>query len=262
MYIYYCQKCNEFEAFKSKTGVFRCPDCGEEYVPLEVTVDEWNNYSNDEMLDAIKNAKQPVAIKQPVFDNPSSNQIEVYRTPTTPKRDNRKRSPSFTRNIIIICSILALIVVGTVLGVIFKGSGKSQYYLGFEWGTPRSEIEAKYPGGDVPDSGGYTFVNEKDRLFDIKGVEEMPSFNFDDDNRLCKTIIFLTDNGNQYTSEYIYDFVTDVFEKNGFEQYEDENARVFHAERMFKNKDTKVSFMALISEDYGTMYSTIMEPIQ
>lgn len=68
MYIYFCDRCNNYEAFKSKTGYFECPDCGEDFLPLEVTVDEWNDFSNDEMLEAIERARKPkIKIKKPVI---------------------------------------------------------------------------------------------------------------------------------------------------------------------------------------------------
>ena len=64
MYIYFCEKCQEFEAFKSNNGDFKCPNCGCEYLALGVTVDEWNGFSNDEMLDTIDRAKDK---KKPVI---------------------------------------------------------------------------------------------------------------------------------------------------------------------------------------------------
>lgn len=76
MFIYFCEHCSKFNAFKSKTGSFTCPDCGNEYLPLLTTVDEWNNFSNDEMLDAIEQAQNPIEIKKPVFDRKQANKQE------------------------------------------------------------------------------------------------------------------------------------------------------------------------------------------
>lgn len=77
MYIFFCEHCSKLDAFKSKTGSFKCPDCGREYLALEVTVEEWNELSNDEMLDRIEKAKKPVEIKSPVFKtSPADNSAD------------------------------------------------------------------------------------------------------------------------------------------------------------------------------------------
>ncbi len=69
MYIFYCQKCNEIDALKSKTGIYKCPDCGSNYLPLGVTVDEWNEFSDDEIRNTILKAKNS-AVKTPNLNKP------------------------------------------------------------------------------------------------------------------------------------------------------------------------------------------------
>ena len=77
MFIFFCDNCKSFEAFDSYSGDFKCPNCGQEYLPLGFTIDEWNELTNDEMLQAIENAKKLVAdkpvIKQPVFTTSENN---------------------------------------------------------------------------------------------------------------------------------------------------------------------------------------------
>ncbi len=102
MFIFFCKNCNKFEAFKSKAGGFKCPDCGQEYLSLGVTVDEWNNFSNDEMLDVIEKAKNPVTIKTPVFEAPVEKTFDIdeddefeeidYAEPPRKKKEHRGKT--------------------------------------------------------------------------------------------------------------------------------------------------------------------------
>lgn len=69
MYIYYCPNCNGFDSFDTETGEHLCPSCNKLYLPLQTSVEDWNNMSNDEMLSTIERAKKP-AIKIPDFDKP------------------------------------------------------------------------------------------------------------------------------------------------------------------------------------------------
>lgn len=68
MYIYFCQNCRRFEPFEKEREIHNCSQCGGKYLPLGVTVDEWNNYSNEKMLSAIKNADPIIEIKRPNFE--------------------------------------------------------------------------------------------------------------------------------------------------------------------------------------------------
>lgn len=68
MYIYYCQNCKEFDAFNSEDGKYNCPICGRSYLSLGVQSDEWNNYSNEEMLELIEHKRRSAGIKKPIFD--------------------------------------------------------------------------------------------------------------------------------------------------------------------------------------------------
>lgn len=70
MFIYFCERCKRFEAFESKTGDFKCPGCSSKYLPLGVIVDEWNGFSNDEMLKTIEDARK-MAINTPIIKAPS-----------------------------------------------------------------------------------------------------------------------------------------------------------------------------------------------
>ena len=67
MYIYYCENCQTFRAFKGRNDIYMCSDCGDELLFLDVSLDAWNTYTNDQMLDTIDNAKAGKAIKKPVF---------------------------------------------------------------------------------------------------------------------------------------------------------------------------------------------------
>ncbi len=139
MFIYFCKKCNNLESFKSKTGSFKCPECGEEFLPLGVTVDEWNGFSNEEMLNAIERAKNPVEIKKPIF-KPT---FDAEATPSkpTPKtqtyidddndfeyedydvKPNKKGHKNKLLVPIIIGGVAIVAVVIVVLVVIFGSSG-------------------------------------------------------------------------------------------------------------------------------------------
>lgn len=134
MFIYFCQGCKKLEVIKSKTGSFKCPICGKDYLPLQVTVDEWNGFSNEQMLDAIERAKQTVTklveIKTPVFKDtePSPKQIgsfyqqednygfedEYYDGEETfePKKPRKTKKTGIIAIITIIVIILASIGVG------------------------------------------------------------------------------------------------------------------------------------------------------
>ncbi len=128
MYIYFCEKCNSFEAFKSKTGSFKCPNCGVDFLPLGVTVDEWNNFSNDEMLETIDKARKPkVEIKKPVM--PVTKPETAPRKPISkPKQEPEYDDEDFDyedyrekprgRNKLLIPIIIGVIAIVLAAGVI------------------------------------------------------------------------------------------------------------------------------------------------
>lgn len=82
MFVYYCQNCNKFEVFKSKTGDYKCPECGDDYLALKVEINEWNRYSNDQMLEVIRDALNPFEVKKPV--------VESMRINSTAGRSEKK----------------------------------------------------------------------------------------------------------------------------------------------------------------------------
>ncbi len=141
-FIYYCPKCVKFNAFKSKTGSFKCPDCGNQFLSLGVTVDDWNNYTNDEMLDAIEKAKNPVFIKTPDFSarnttiadaqdvntntgygiKDNDDDIEYWDDAETPGRV--RRNPLF----IVIAVVLIVAIIAGSIGIVniqSRNSGKN-----------------------------------------------------------------------------------------------------------------------------------------
>lgn len=65
MYIYFCEQCKSLESAKEIDGKYNCNSCGNRMLPLECSLDEWNEFSNDEMLETIKKAQKLVEIKKP-----------------------------------------------------------------------------------------------------------------------------------------------------------------------------------------------------
>ena len=43
-----------------------CSECGKKLIPLKISMNDWNNFSNDEMLDAIEDAQNSI-LKKPVM---------------------------------------------------------------------------------------------------------------------------------------------------------------------------------------------------
>lgn len=121
-FIYYCPKCVKFNAFKSKTGSFKCPDCGGEFSSLGVTVGDWNNYTNDEMLDVIEKAKKPVVIKEPVFNNAieveQAADIPVQPDPE-PEARQIKPKPDKKKTMIVGIVVAGVVVLLCVIGGIY-----------------------------------------------------------------------------------------------------------------------------------------------
>ena len=85
MFIYFCKNCSKFDAFEDKTGKNVCPDCGKEFAPLGVTIEEWNEFSNEEMLALIEKVQKP-EIKSPDFSAMSQSETEI-RQQTNPNKD-------------------------------------------------------------------------------------------------------------------------------------------------------------------------------
>ena len=69
MYIYFCQKCKNLEAFESDNLHEKCPVCNSELVSLYKSVEEWNDLSNEEMLATIKKTQNQFinGVKKPFF---------------------------------------------------------------------------------------------------------------------------------------------------------------------------------------------------
>lgn len=119
MFIFFCEECKEFEVFKSKDGSFTCPKCGKKYLPLGTTVDEWNSYSNDQMLDAIETAKEnakevarkQIKIKVPTFEEPEpeDNDIEYFDEEYEPERKSKSKL------IAILAIIFGVLIIATVV---------------------------------------------------------------------------------------------------------------------------------------------------
>ncbi len=61
LFIYYCPVCSGLDSFEGIAEEHICPACGKPFLPLRVTVDEWNDMSNSDMLAAIESAKKPKA---------------------------------------------------------------------------------------------------------------------------------------------------------------------------------------------------------
>ena len=40
LFIYFCESCKKFEAFRNKIGNYTCPDCEQPYIALGVNLDE------------------------------------------------------------------------------------------------------------------------------------------------------------------------------------------------------------------------------
>ncbi len=113
MFIFFCENCKKFDAFKSETGNFKCPDCGGEYLPLGVTVDEWNNYSDEQMLEAIKNSQKPQIRRPQIMDAPQLR----HDISETPEEMIKSSKPNSKRIVIIaaICAVVVLIVILSLL---------------------------------------------------------------------------------------------------------------------------------------------------
>jgi ribosomal protein L32 len=71
-YVYYCRKCNNLETSPEKDGNLQCSSCGESMMPLKVSQDEWNELSNEEMLNLINKPSQNT-LKKPKFDTEEVN---------------------------------------------------------------------------------------------------------------------------------------------------------------------------------------------
>ncbi len=56
-YVYYCKTCNSFEAYDDKYANCKCPKCSMPLRALGVTVEEWNNLTDDEMMFVLNNSQ-------------------------------------------------------------------------------------------------------------------------------------------------------------------------------------------------------------
>ena len=132
MYVYFCRSCKSLKEFPSKEGGYICTECGRAMSSLGVTTEEWNSFTNDEMLDVIERTevkKPSVAIKKPVFDVVDDEiEYEVLNDePQTSKKHSKNGNykPSKSRAkkskgmVIGIISAIAIIIVGLGIGAFF-----------------------------------------------------------------------------------------------------------------------------------------------
>lgn len=186
MFIYYCENCNEFKAFQSQKGNFKCPGCGKEFLALDVSIDDWNQLSNEEMLQAINKAKEPtVYIKKPDFidadtektksseEDSSSLSRPEHKKQTldtnfspekTQNRQKQKRkTPNKKWTIIIISVILACLIVAGIVALLFRP--KIKIYLAKNT-IYKKAIQAYNENNIV-----YA-INELEKLKDFRDVSE------------------------------------------------------------------------------------------
>ena len=88
MYIYYCPKCNGFDTFNEISGVYDCHTCKVPYLPLKVSIDDWNNMSDDEMVAVISKAKNTL-IRKPAV---SLDRVEKEPAPVNPSEPVEKKT--------------------------------------------------------------------------------------------------------------------------------------------------------------------------
>lgn len=84
MYIYYCDKCKSLESFSGAEEEWKCKECGSDFWPLGVTIDEWNAMTNEQMLDTINFAQLEYEKKTKKYDYSN-----VADEPAQPKPDVR-----------------------------------------------------------------------------------------------------------------------------------------------------------------------------
>jgi uncharacterized surface protein with fasciclin (FAS1) repeats len=59
-----------------------------DFLPLGVTVDEWNGFSNDEMLETIEKARKPIEIKKPVIQPKPEVKKPIVKPEPEPEYDD------------------------------------------------------------------------------------------------------------------------------------------------------------------------------
>lgn len=72
MFVYHCDKCKAFESFVEADEDWKCKECGNDLMPLGVTIDEWNALSEENMMKTINFAREEAERKKRKFDVPEA----------------------------------------------------------------------------------------------------------------------------------------------------------------------------------------------